>query len=148
MRTKSPSPAYLTAAPYTPTVSSTPNLFSRLFIFLRQTLSRFLEIFKPRSTFWKLRLFHHGPSYREHLSRLSPLRYSLLLCVAAAIFQALRFLPSGHSASLHVQSAADPATSPYQIFYNVYKPATPFKKSTPPKPDFQVVVVEYVLHPT
>ncbi|KAL9714130.1 tRNA-splicing endonuclease subunit sen54 [Leucoagaricus gongylophorus] len=28
-----------------------------------------------------------------------------------------------------------------QVFYNIFKPSTPFKKTTPPLPDFQVVVV-------
>ncbi|KAG6879458.1 hypothetical protein C0992_002461 [Termitomyces sp. T32_za158] len=31
--------------------------------------------------------------------------------------------------------------SPYQIFYNLYKPSTSFKRSAPPVPDFQIVVI-------
>ncbi|KAG6868081.1 hypothetical protein C0993_007758 [Termitomyces sp. T159_Od127] len=32
-------------------------------------------------------------------------------------------------------------SSPYQIFYNLYKPSTSFKRSAPPVPDFQIVVI-------
>ena len=32
--------------------------------------------------------------------------------------------------------------SPYRVFYNIYKPMTAFKKSSPPPPDYQVVVVK------
>ncbi|KAF8826324.1 hypothetical protein HHX47_DHR5000379 [Lentinula edodes] len=32
-------------------------------------------------------------------------------------------------------------SSPYEPFFNLYKPPTPFKKSAPPPPDYQMVVV-------
>lgn len=59
----------------------------------------------------------------------------------------MRFIPAGHKTHLFQSRATSHAPdSPYRIFYNVYKPNTPFKKSAPGKPDFQVIVVEYV-HP-
>ncbi|TFY68739.1 hypothetical protein EVJ58_g839 [Rhodofomes roseus] len=56
-------------------------------------------------------------------------------------YQSLRFLPGGHNAPLHVQARPRAPVSPYQIFYNVYKPSTPFKKTAPPPPEYSVVVV-------
>lgn len=58
----------------------------------------------------------------------------------------MRFIPAGHKIPLKNESTAQPrSTSPYNIFYDVYKPSTPFKKSAPPPPDFQLVVVKFVL---
>ncbi|KZS92159.1 hypothetical protein SISNIDRAFT_455916, partial [Sistotremastrum niveocremeum HHB9708] len=37
---------------------------------------------------------------------------------------------------------APTVSSPYEIFYNLYKPSTPFRKSSPPPPDFYLVVVD------
>ncbi|KAF7361703.1 tRNA-int-end-N2 domain-containing protein [Mycena venus] len=59
-----------------------------------------------------------------------------------AVFRGLRFIPAGHSVPLlptKVEAAAKP--SPYRIFYNVYKPVTPFRKSAPCLPDYQIVVI-------
>lgn len=33
---------------------------------------------------------------------------------------------------------------PYQTFFNVYKPVTKFRKSAPPPPDFEIVVIKSV----
>ncbi|KAH7915474.1 tRNA-splicing endonuclease subunit sen54 N-term-domain-containing protein [Hygrophoropsis aurantiaca] len=63
----------------------------------------------------------------------------------AAVFKLLRFIPSGHSVILRPPPfTSDSATpvSPYKIFYNLYKPSTPFKKSAPPSPDFSIVVID------
>ncbi|KAG6812625.1 hypothetical protein H0H92_001844 [Tricholoma furcatifolium] len=63
----------------------------------------------------------------------------------ASLFRSLRFIPSGHSIALRhpnpVKRSEAKNNSPYQIFYNLYKPSTPFKRSAPPLPDFQVVVI-------
>jgi hypothetical protein len=34
--------------------------------------------------------------------------------------------------------------TPYEIFYNLYKPATPYRKTAPPSPEFSVVVIKFV----
>ena len=60
-----------------------------------------------------------------------------------SLFSSLRFLPYGYRSKLHLQKPAD--DSPYEIFYNLYKPSTAFKKTAPPEPDFSVVVIEYVV---
>ncbi|KAI0372307.1 hypothetical protein BV20DRAFT_1112182 [Pilatotrama ljubarskyi] len=59
----------------------------------------------------------------------------------ASLFESLRFLPSGHDVPLRIQTTPDIPTSPYQIFFHLYKPSTQFKKTAPPPPDFSVVVV-------
>ncbi|KAF4617922.1 hypothetical protein D9613_005767 [Agrocybe pediades] len=61
----------------------------------------------------------------------------------AYIYRSLRFMSSGHKVPLKSAQAtlSKRDTSPYKIFFNLYKPSTPFKKSAPPPPDFQVVVI-------
>lgn len=77
---------------------------------------------------------------------LLPSKKLFIVCKLASIYRYLRFLPSSHSIPLHQPpSPTPPSSSPYKIFYNVYKPSTPFKKTAPPLPDFQVVVIKYVL---
>ncbi|KAL0961228.1 hypothetical protein HGRIS_006194 [Hohenbuehelia grisea] len=56
------------------------------------------------------------------------------------IYNSLRLIPSGYDRPLH-SFATNSAPSPYQVFYNLYKPVTAFKKSSPPEPDFSVVVI-------
>ncbi|KAG8979532.1 tRNA-splicing endonuclease subunit sen54 [Tulasnella sp. 425] len=55
------------------------------------------------------------------------------------IFEALRIIPSGHRTPLHIHRPTTPTI--YTPFYNVYKPSTPFKKTAPPKPDYNITVV-------
>jgi len=56
-------------------------------------------------------------------------------------FKSLRFLPSGHAVPLRTTQIQEVETSPYKIFFNLYKPSTPFRKSAPGAPDFSLVVV-------
>ncbi|KAK7690178.1 hypothetical protein QCA50_006829 [Cerrena zonata] len=58
-----------------------------------------------------------------------------------SVFKSLRVIPSGHSTPLNEKKILTQPPSPYEIFFNVYKPATPFKKTAPPAPDFSIVVV-------
>lgn len=80
------------------------------------------------------------------------------------IFAAMRFLRCGHTAPLYESSATEGRTtqpevstmhrtpqseqSPYSVFFHVYKPSTPFRKSAPPAPDFYVVVINARTTPT
>ncbi|KAJ3930684.1 MAG: hypothetical protein NXY57DRAFT_1084645 [Lentinula lateritia] len=57
------------------------------------------------------------------------------------IFQSLRFIPSGHKVPQYSPTETQTPSSPYEPFFNLYKPPTPFKKSAPPPPDYQMVVV-------
>ncbi|KAG8920559.1 tRNA-splicing endonuclease subunit sen54 [Tulasnella sp. 417] len=55
------------------------------------------------------------------------------------IFETLRIIPCGHRAPLHIHRPTAPTI--YTPFYNIYKPSTPYKKTAPPKPDYNIVVV-------
>ncbi|KAG6334811.1 hypothetical protein ID866_4283 [Astraeus odoratus] len=81
----------------------------------------------------------------------------VVLNVLGDVFRALRFLPCGHTTPLHKSSLPSSKTtqtqalsflpvprsenSPYTVFFHVYKPSTPFRKTAPPPPDFYVVVI-------
>ncbi|KAJ3558955.1 hypothetical protein NM688_g625 [Phlebia brevispora] len=129
-RTKPPSPAYPPAAPFSSLspqsdLSSKPSIFRRFFMRLFDPVLLVLrKLFGRASPFdwWRPIRLHHNLQY-----------------TAASLFSALRFLPYGYNAELHLKKPEAP--SPYEIFYNLYKPNTPFKKSAPPAPDFSVVVV-------
>ncbi|TCD63612.1 tRNA-splicing endonuclease subunit sen54 [Steccherinum ochraceum] len=124
MRTKPPSSAYLTAEPYSPPLGPRSSLVSRLCSSFIALLHRVFGIFKRTSNSWLPSIFHNGFTY-------------------PGVFASLRFLPSGHKTPLHIVQLKpeEQSPSPYELFYNVYKPATPFKKTAPPKPDFQITVV-------
>ena len=87
---------------------------------------------------------HHDKNYGEfvQLFFLSPRSKYILV----SLFKRLRFMTAGHTVPL--KSSKDTLTPkssfPYQVFFNLYKPSTPFKKSAPPPPDFQVVVIKSV----
>ena len=55
-------------------------------------------------------------------------------------------MPAGHAIPLESSESTSKAkvSSPYRIFFNIYKPSTAFKKSAPPPPDFHLVVIKYV----
>jgi tRNA-splicing endonuclease subunit Sen54 len=55
-----------------------------------------------------------------------------------SILSSLRALQVGHTHAVPPPKE----DSPFEIFYNIYKPNTPLRKTAPPPPDFQCVVVE------
>ncbi|EAU86300.1 hypothetical protein CC1G_08024 [Coprinopsis cinerea okayama7 len=122
-RTEPPTPYYPVPPPLTLT-SSKPTILQRIRRLFTTCLRTFTNLF-TRFNWWH------------------PLNFS---CLSkndknyTHIFRSLRFIPSGHSVPLK-NTTALPPSSPYKIFYNIYKPSTPFKKSNPPPPDFQMVVV-------
>lgn len=90
-------------------------------------------------------VFHRGP--------WGPLRFRGIKS-SGDIFKALRFLPCGHSTPLYNcpgidegATAVSPplstalSSSPYSVFFHVYKPSTPFRKTAPPPPDFYLVII-------
>lgn len=94
-----------------------------------------------------------GTFFSSNVWAHRPIKWWTPLCVpwsansrnSASLFRSLRDLLviRGHKTPLRTSPSAlgTKPTSPYHVFYNLYKPATPFKKSTPPEPDFQVVVI-------
>lgn len=123
-RTKPPSDAYPVAAPFNLPDAPRQTFLARLFATFTICIARFTDLFKAKFNWWRPIWFsqwlHHNLSY-------------------PSLYKSLRFLTSGNTAPLHVKRPSTP--SPYQIFYNLYKPSTPFKKTSPPPPDFSVVVV-------
>lgn len=63
----------------------------------------------------------------------------------ASLFRSLRFIPAGYTLPVHCSTPSSSMSSPYTPFFNVYKPPTPYKKSAPAPPDYQISVVKYVL---
>ncbi|KAM5535011.1 hypothetical protein V8D89_011384 [Ganoderma adspersum] len=125
-RARPPSPDYPLPPPFPVTAHPSGSVFSRLFSAVSSFISKLLSTFVTSRDWWRpIRLrswLHHGLNY-------------------ASLFRSLRFLPAGHDIPLHMQQIQDTRASPYQIFYNLYKPSTPFKKTAPPLPDFQVVII-------
>ncbi|KAI0051423.1 hypothetical protein FA95DRAFT_1587186 [Auriscalpium vulgare] len=122
-----PAPSAHSHAP-APTVHSgyLRSFFNALFSPFTRLLRRF---FAPAFDWWRplahRRWLHHSMDY-------------------ASVFTSLRFIPAGHSRPLMPAEAKLPTTppSPYEVFYHVYKPNTPFRKTAPPAPDFHIVVVD------
>ena len=149
-RTKPPSASYPCAAPFEIPLNSSPSIWRRVLNLASTFLSAFLNIFNRRFDWWKpiqrRNWLYHDLNYSEIIQSHSVPAHSELISTAS-VFKSLRFIPSGHSTPPRIQLPTSPSPSPYAIFYNLYKPATPFKKTSPPSPDFSVVVVKYVLYP-
>lgn len=156
-RAKSPTPDYPAAPPLLPAPVTAPGMWKRFTKLLSRLILSILGAVLQRSP-WK-------PVGLRGLKSSSPFFLSafrdgfyLLTTLIADVFAALRFLRCGHTAPLHKSSATEGQTtqSPvlstcttsqseqpqYNVFFHVYKPSTPFRKSTPPAPDFYVVVIK------
>ncbi|KAJ2913372.1 hypothetical protein MD484_g7035, partial [Candolleomyces efflorescens] len=122
-RTRPPNEHYPAAAPF-PTRTSHNSIF-RYFKRLMGGFSTILcRIFNKFDWWHPLRINGFSLSNKSY----------------GSVYRSMRFIRSGHSVALNSNSPPSPP-SPYQIFYNLYKPSTPFKKSSPSPPDFQMVVV-------
>ncbi|KAF8210505.1 tRNA-splicing endonuclease subunit sen54 N-term-domain-containing protein [Mycena galopus ATCC 62051] len=129
-RATAPNSLYPMAPPFdlSPLNQRTVSIFSRIrSIFVPSWVSRVLRIFTGGFNWWK---------------PFQPSRWLLRDKNYGAVFRALRFIPAGHGVPLLPIKVEPPAKpSPYHIFYNVYKPVTPFRKSEPGLPDYQIVVI-------
>ncbi|KAI0826935.1 tRNA-splicing endonuclease subunit sen54 N-term-domain-containing protein [Trametes gibbosa] len=125
-RARPPSLDYPIPSPYPKPARARTSVLGKLYESLSTVLARVARIFTNGLGWWRpirsSRWLHHN------MSNLS-------------LYKSLRFLPSGHSTPLHIQPTPDAPPSSYQIFYHLYKPSTPFKKTAPPPPDFSIVVV-------
>ncbi|KAL4073282.1 tRNA-splicing endonuclease subunit sen54 N-term-domain-containing protein [Scleroderma yunnanense] len=132
-RAKPPSSEYPTAPPLPRPVTKVPAVWKRIAKLLSCCVSNVLNVigFALQRSPWK-------PVDLRGLKS------------SGDIFAALRFLRCGHAASLYESpvpkdTATQPHTtseqSPYTVFFHVYKPSTPFRKTAPPAPDFYVVVI-------
>lgn len=143
-RAKPPTSDYPVPPPHSPTPRAQASILGRLYDAVSSLLARMTRVFTGSLDWWQpLRrngwLHHHinNSNFRARLVSLTRSRFEL-----ASLFKSLRFLPSGHSAPLHIEQTPETPPSPYQVFYHLYKPSTPFKKTAPPPPDFSVVVVK------
>lgn len=70
---------------------------------------------------------------------------SLRIChskiVIDQVFSSLQFVKAGRKAELPVNKRR---MNPYQVFFNVYKPVTKYKKTNPPPPDFRIGAIRCV----
>ncbi|KAE9399107.1 hypothetical protein BT96DRAFT_957369 [Gymnopus androsaceus JB14] len=126
-RTKPPTPFYPTAAPYPPPKSSSSSSSTPIMQRIRSLFSSWIsKLFSKPFDWWK------------------PLRISGWLWKEknhSFMFRSLRFIPSGHKVPIYTPPDLKLPSSPYEPFFNLYKPPTPFRKSAPPPPDYQMVVV-------
>lgn len=143
-RAKPPSVSY-PATPSLATVPKVPSIARRILSLFPKWFSWLSRLFKPRFNWWKpLRIggwLHRDIGYR--MSILYPFFDDAVFNNPhpASIFKSLRFMPSGHKVPLITTSRQSQQT-PYEIFFHLYKPSTPFRKSAPPAPDFSIVVVK------
>jgi tRNA-splicing endonuclease subunit Sen54 len=76
------------------------------------------------------------------------LSYALLLSLpddvyqssSASLFKSFRVIPP-----FTPSRAALEQTSSYNIFFHVWKPESPWSRVSPPRPDFEIVVIKYVM---
>ncbi|KAL5512774.1 hypothetical protein ACEPAG_3040 [Sanghuangporus baumii] len=78
------------------------------------------------------------------VDRWQPLKVGLVhrLLSYSSIFSALRFIPSGYSRSRLGMLEGRSQLSPYEVFFHLYKPATPYRKTAPSPPDYSVIIVD------
>ncbi|KAI0059647.1 hypothetical protein BV25DRAFT_1993519 [Artomyces pyxidatus] len=129
IRAKPLSPSYPVAAPHPPRPMPTPpSILRRIYAAVFAPVSRRIRaLFRPAFDWWRplihRRWLHHNMDY-------------------PSVFKSIRFIPSGHATPLlPLESHTTLVPSPYEVFYHVYKPNTPFRKTAPPPPDFHIVVV-------
>ena len=145
-RTKAPNPEYPLPPPFGSAVQrwSGASIFAGLAHLLQQASQRLFNFFAPRFNWWRpIRLNCLWPIDSR---KMFPARHrACVLCLSlGGLFRHLRFLPGGHDTPLRITASPKDSTSPYEIFYNVYKPSTSFKKTSPPPPDYSIVVVKYI----
>ncbi|KAJ3777072.1 tRNA-splicing endonuclease subunit sen54 N-term-domain-containing protein [Lentinula raphanica] len=129
-RTKPPSIFYPTAAPYPPssTASFSPlSIVGRISALFSSWISKISFLFL-RNTFNWWRPLQFSNWFKKDKNY-------------AFIFRSLRFIPSGNKVPIYIPPETKLPLSPYEPFFNLYKPPTPFRKSAPPPPDYQMVVV-------
>jgi tRNA-splicing endonuclease subunit Sen54 len=149
-RATPPSPAYpVPAALALAQQPITASIFRRVFAALCSPISRLWSWFvQPSRTWWRplvhRRWPHHNMDYREQIFVSDDLQWKVKYFLLASIFKTLRFLSSGHAVPLpsSAQCFTEDSPSPYEIFYHLYKPNTPYRKTAPPQPDFSIVVVK------
>lgn len=109
------------------------NLLARRYTALKEL---FLNI-TPRIIKQHLLAFYLSTRYESLWSDFYYQKHHILSYTS--LFYQLRLIPSYSASNAHLHSIE--STSPYQISYNIWKPMPNFSKKNPPKPDFQVCIV-------
>ncbi|KAF8326872.1 tRNA-splicing endonuclease subunit sen54 N-term-domain-containing protein [Cantharellus anzutake] len=125
------SPSYPQPPPYGPSEKSSlqaPSIWKTILSCLQRVRSHLTQIFVcPHHTGWL------KPLWRTSFGWLSS-------CDYPTIFRHLRIIPAGH---LNPLSTTRPInSSPYKIFYHMWKPNSAWKKTAPPYPDFELIVID------
>ena len=141
MRAEPPDPYYPTPPVFSDTQSSCSSTLQRIFAHRQRFAMSFVHLVMKSITLDWWHPTKLGGQLQLQSVPACPQSQQLFLW-SESIFRSLRFIPSGHKTPLFQSKActSQVTNSPYRIFYNVYKPNIPFKKSAPGKPDFQVVV--------
>ncbi|KDQ08038.1 hypothetical protein BOTBODRAFT_38254 [Botryobasidium botryosum FD-172 SS1] len=130
-RTEAPasSPFYPIPAPRKGSELVTPpsvSIFRRLALWITVPLGRLFNTFSS--------------ALRPRIDCWAPLGVRGVVRTYSDIFKSLRIIPAGHAVPLYIKEKA-PTDTHYKVFYNVWKPSTPWKKTALPPPDFEVVVI-------
>ncbi|EIN12995.1 hypothetical protein PUNSTDRAFT_118619 [Punctularia strigosozonata HHB-11173 SS5] len=137
-RARPPSPAYPAPPPYSLMAlgkEHLPDLNGSIMQRFRKAISLTLGMF--------LDVFARNVA----LDWWQPLRPQLTY---HSLLKSLRLIPAGHNIPLFchnpnqdkAENEKSAISQSYEIFYNLYKPSTPFRKTAPPQPDFSVVVID------
>lgn len=144
-RVKQPTPSYPIPPPYpSPATPVHRKSLIQLALYpIKFMLSRIAELFTPAFSWWKPIIISPLLGINMNYRWSDMLLDSTALTVSTgSIFRALRFVPRGHGIPLKTKPQPSQAEdSPYAHFFNVYKPNTPYKKTSPPIPDFAISVV-------
>ncbi|EEP79796.1 predicted protein [Uncinocarpus reesii 1704] len=128
------------------------------------------EALKPATTEGQPRRFSSEPPRAGLLARLSELFHSIInpqsTCSTVHgpviglgihrsyddIYRTLSIIPAFNPAipdsDPTIIESSSRSTSPYRLAFNVYKPSTPFRKSSPGTPDFRLAVINARTHPS
>lgn len=145
-RVRQPTPSYPVPPPYPMQVSAIQQKSIQIALYpIRFVLSRIATLFIPTFDWWKpITISPLLGINTNHRWSDTLLDCTTLTVHTGSIFRALRFIPHGHNVPLKAKPQS-PLTedSPYVHFFNVYKPNTPYKKTSPPVPDFAISVVRW-----
>jgi tRNA-splicing endonuclease subunit Sen54 len=123
-----------------PFLSSIKNLLIKMWNYTGYLLS-----FKLRVNWWTrfhpglVSYFHRTVHYRTHFFYLLP--GDVYQCLPASLFKSFRVIPPFTPS----RPAPLEQTSSYNIFFHVWKPESPWSRVNPPRPDFEIVVIKYVM---
>jgi tRNA-splicing endonuclease subunit Sen54 len=146
-----PNSFYPSAAPYPAKskANEVAGIFNRILSTFSLCIHRVRRLLVRGFDWWHPVRISRWHQYDKNYGELSDLPSQCPIdsvYLLAYLFRSMRFMSAGYSIPLHhpkiEKRNEGKKLSPYQIFFNLYKPSTPFKRSAPPPPDFQIVVIK------